>query len=93
MRQMKVKVAANGRLSLPVAVRRALGVEKGGDLLLQVGEGEVVLTPLDEVVRRVQARVRKLTLDRQVSVEDFLAWKRKQAELEARPTTPESEAS
>ena len=34
-----VKVAANGRISLPVEIRRQLGVEKGGDLVLSRGGG------------------------------------------------------
>jgi AbrB family looped-hinge helix DNA binding protein len=84
MTSVRVKIARNGRLSLPVGIRRQLGVEKGGDLVLKVADGEVTLTTLDETVRRVQGRMRELTRGKGVSVDDFLAWKREQAAMEVR---------
>ncbi len=44
-----------GRLVLPVAVRKALGLKPGSRLILSV-EGQVAtLTPMQEAIRRAQA--------------------------------------
>lgn len=44
-----------GRLVLPAAVRKALGLKPGSRLILSV-EGQVVkLTPMREAIRRAQA--------------------------------------
>lgn len=43
-----------------------------------------VKTPLHETIRRVQARMRELARGKNISVDDFLAYRREQAELEER---------
>ena len=80
-----VKVAPNGRLSLPIEIRRQLGVEKGGDLVLgDIEDGAVTLMTAEASVRRVQRLARELFGDRLPSVDEFLAYKREQAALEER---------
>jgi AbrB family looped-hinge helix DNA binding protein len=91
MATMRVKVSEAGRLSLPVEVRRQLGIERGGTVVLKVEDGEVRMTTLQETVRRIQERMRKLTQGKNISVDDFLAWKREQAALESgEPVDPEA---
>lgn len=54
---MKVAVSLDqaGRLVLPAAVRKALGLKPGSRLILSV-EGQVVsLTPMREAIRKAQA--------------------------------------
>ena len=82
MAAVRVKVAENGRMSLPAPVRRQLGIEKGGELLLRVEGGEVRMATVEGTIRRVQARMRELAEGKGISVDDFLAWKREQAALE-----------
>jgi AbrB family transcriptional regulator, stage V sporulation protein T len=85
MRPVWVKVAANGRISLPVEIRRQLGVEKGGDLVLsRDADGAVTLMTAEAAVRRVQRLARERFGDKLPSVDDFLAYKREQAALEER---------
>jgi len=81
MRHAWVKVAENGRLSLPVDVRRRLGVERGGSLVLHVDEeqGCVTLMTTEAMVRRVQRLARELLGDRIPSVDEFLAERREEA--------------
>ena len=80
-----VKVASNGRTCLPVEIRRQLGVEKGGDLVLSREEdGAVTLMTAEAAVRRVQRLARERFGDKLPSVDDFLAYKREQAASEER---------
>jgi AbrB family looped-hinge helix DNA binding protein len=82
MQGHRVKVAENGRMSLPVEVRRQLGIERGGVVVLKVEDGEARMTTLQEIVRHVQERMQRLAHGKNISVDDFLAWKREQAALE-----------
>ncbi len=67
-----VKMAANGRLVLPQAVRQAIGVEGESRLILKVEDGEVKLSPLSKGVARAQALYRKHVREERSS-DDFLA--------------------
>jgi len=77
---IRARVAANGRVSIPVELRRALGFERGGDVVMEVEHGELRVTPLTEKVRRIQQRFREIAGDRidEISSEDFLAWRKQQ---------------
>jgi bifunctional DNA-binding transcriptional regulator/antitoxin component of YhaV-PrlF toxin-antitoxin module len=69
-------------MSLPVAIRKRLGLQKGGTVMLRVEGDEVRMTTLDQVIRQVQARAKELLAGKGASVDDFLAYRREQAELE-----------
>ncbi len=83
-----VTVAPNGRVSLPVEVRRRLGIERGGNLLLD-DEGEAgaltLLTP-EAAVRRVQRLARELLGGNLPTVDEFLAERREEATRQERKT-------
>ena len=52
-----VTMAANGELTIPAALRQALGLENGGPLVASIQDGGIRLMPLRDVIRRVQANV------------------------------------
>src|SRR4051794_39452634 len=81
-----VSVAPNGRLSLPIDVRRKLGIERGGDLLLDADDepGVVTLRTTAAAVKRVQRLARELLGDSPPSVDEFLAERREEAAREER---------
>ena len=81
-----VSVAPNGRLSLPIDVRRKLGIERGGDLLLDADDepGVVTLRTTVAAVKRVQRLARELLGDSLPSVDEFLAERREEAAREER---------
>lgn len=92
MTAVRVKVAENGRLSLPASVRRQLGIERGGELVLRVEDGEIRMRTLQDTIRQVQDRMRELARGKNISVDDFLAWKREQvAREQAEPEAPSGE--
>jgi bifunctional DNA-binding transcriptional regulator/antitoxin component of YhaV-PrlF toxin-antitoxin module len=59
MMGMMAKLGPGGRLVVPAAYRRALGVEVGDDLVLTLEAGELRITSLRRAVERAQARVRQ----------------------------------
>lgn len=44
-----VRMSTRGRVTLPVAARRALGIEAGGVLLVRVDDGRITLEPVTAV--------------------------------------------
>ena len=53
------KIAENGRIVIPAALRRAIGLEPGGDVLLRVENGEIRLIPAHQAIKRAQQVVRQ----------------------------------
>jgi len=76
---------AAGRLVLPVAVRKALGLKAGSRLRLEV-EGQVVtLTPVREAIRRAQAILAPYRpKDGHSVAEDLVAERRAEAARESK---------
>ena len=74
---LQVTITANGRMSLPVEIRRRLGLAGGGALLVEETEGGVFLRTVAQSVAHAQALARKYTADKpESSVDAFLANRR-----------------
>ncbi len=83
MKSVHAKISGTGRLSLPAEFRRAVGLERGGDVIVELAGREIRVRPLDEVVAQAQELTRRLLAGRPgTSVEDFLAERRREAERE-----------
>jgi AbrB family looped-hinge helix DNA binding protein len=81
---LPVRMAANGRLSVPAKLRKALGLEEGGMVLLSLQDGEIRIRPIGVVLAEVQAMVAPYLKASGDTVEQFLADKRAEAALEER---------
>jgi AbrB family looped-hinge helix DNA binding protein len=68
---MDVRVSENGRLVLPRSVRKALGMEGGGVLVLSVEGDTVTLTSMRQSISKAQTLYRANVID-DLSSEDFL---------------------
>lgn len=80
---MEVIVSPSGRMSIPTDVRKRLGLDKGGKLMLDVDDFGVTLTTGAQRVRRAQALYKKMVEGKPDStVDDFLADKRADAARE-----------
>ena len=82
MGEIAISVADNGRLVLPVALRRRLNVVRGGTLVIREEEGRLVLESADEGVTRAQAIVRSFAPNVQGVVDELSAERRAEAERE-----------
>jgi len=51
----EVEVGPKGRVVIPAAVRRELGIHEGSRLAVLVDDGAVVLVPREQIRRRLRA--------------------------------------
>ncbi len=68
----KVRIAANGRMVLPKALREAVGIEGETELVLTVRDGRIEISTIADRVREAQAMFRKY-VKRDFTSDDFLA--------------------
>ncbi|MEK0083836.1 AbrB/MazE/SpoVT family DNA-binding domain-containing protein [Benzoatithermus flavus] len=68
MGHQRLKLGENGRISIPAAYRKELGLEPGDELILRVDEGELRITS----AKLALERARRL-IARYVPAEDDLA--------------------
>jgi bifunctional DNA-binding transcriptional regulator/antitoxin component of YhaV-PrlF toxin-antitoxin module len=74
---------ADGRVSLPVEIRKKHGLVHGGEIIVEDAGDAIVLRTVDQAVARAQALSRKLVAGKNgASVEDFLADRAREAETE-----------
>ena len=80
---MKVNVLPNGRVVLPIDLRRQLGVEKGGQLVAE-WDGEVVcLSTPDRALDEAGALFRSLLSDETSVADEVIADRRTESAKEA----------
>lgn len=76
---VQVNITPNGRMSLPIDIRKRLGLENGGAVVVEETEAGVVLRTVSQAVARAQAIARRYTGGKEdASVDAFL--KRRQVE-------------
>ena len=73
---VQVNITSNGRMSLPADIRKRLGLQDGGQVLVEETEDGVILRTVDQAVARAQAIAKKYSDAPGASVEAFLASRR-----------------
>lgn len=90
MKYLSTKVEQNGRILLPVEIRRLLGVGPGDELLLEVQEHGVRLYTAAQAVQALQQFVKENTRpDQDFTTDDFLAWRRDDEQQRDSDRSPE----
>ena len=83
MSAVRGRVSESGRLSIPAEFRKAVGLERGGDVVVELDGREIRIRPVDEVIAQAQALTRRLIGgELGASVDAFLAERRREAEHE-----------
>lgn len=77
--QRLVQVAENGRMNLPADVRRALGLNGAGRVILTQDENGVMLTTSDHALKRIRALAAPFKPEGRSVVEELLADRREEA--------------
>jgi AbrB family looped-hinge helix DNA binding protein len=74
---IEIKVAANGRMVLPADVRKRMGLENGGKLILSESELGLELTNGRQRVKRAQSLYKRYSAGKtDISVDEFIAEKK-----------------
>lgn len=83
MNGVRVRVSESGRISLPAEFRKAVGLERGGDVVVELEGREIRIRTLDEVVAHAQALTHRLLRGNpDATVDAFLAERRRDIEGE-----------
>jgi AbrB family looped-hinge helix DNA binding protein len=77
MGDYKAKIGPNGRIVIPAACRKALGLELGDEVLMRLEDGGLKLFTPEQLFRRAQARVAKHARKTGKSVVDELIEERR----------------
>jgi AbrB family looped-hinge helix DNA binding protein len=76
-------LSKSGRLSIPAEFRRAVGLEHGGDVIVDLEGGKIRIRTVAEAVARAQMLTKEsLGSKSKASVADFIAERRKEARRE-----------
>jgi AbrB family looped-hinge helix DNA binding protein len=82
MARIRAKIAEGGRIVIPADFRRALGLNVGDEVILDLGEGQfTVLTPR-QAVKRSQELVRRYVPEGRRLVDELIAERRAEAARE-----------
>jgi bifunctional DNA-binding transcriptional regulator/antitoxin component of YhaV-PrlF toxin-antitoxin module len=77
-----VEVEPNGRVVIPIAMRRALGVESGGRLLFSIENERLLVMNSGQALRAVQDAVRPYLRGKPSMVDELIAERRAEARRE-----------
>jgi bifunctional DNA-binding transcriptional regulator/antitoxin component of YhaV-PrlF toxin-antitoxin module len=83
MTSVPAKVSPSGRLELPREIRKAAGLDRGGNVVVELHGREIRVRRVEDVVAQAQEFSRKLLRDHpEASVDHFLAERRREAAKE-----------
>lgn len=78
-----VKIIEGGKLVIPAAMRRAMGVERGDTVVVELlPDGELRVRSLAAAVKRAQTLVRGFVRGEGSLVDELIAERRAEAEIE-----------
>lgn len=80
MASQAVKIIDGGKLIIPAAFRRKLGIDIGDTVVLELGEDGLHVRSLSSAVRRAQEIVREFVPDDVSLADDLIAERRVEAE-------------
>lgn len=70
---VQINITPNGRMSLPIDIRKRIGLEHGGAVLLEETDNGVVLRTVSQAVARAQAIAKRYSDGNpEASVDAFL---------------------
>jgi len=81
-RETRMRVNQNGRIVLPAAFRKAIGIEVGDEVVLRIQDDELRITTQQRRIQRAQQRARTYLKPGTSLVEELLAERREAAKNE-----------
>ena len=77
--QAKAKLNADGRVVIPAAVRRALDLRPGDELIMRVDDGELRLSTRRQALARARRMIRRYIPDDEDLTQSLIDDRRKEA--------------
>lgn len=82
MASQRVKLVEGGKLVIPAAFRREMGVKPGGTLIVEMDGVELRVRSLPSAIQHVQARMRQLNPEGRLLSDELIADRRAEAARE-----------
>lgn len=79
MKEIRTKVGEGGRLVIPAAYRKALGLKPGDKVILVLEEGELRVVTARQAIERAQSVVRKYISEGRSLSQELIGERRKEA--------------
>lgn len=83
MTTAKARINDDGRILIPAAMRKALGLRAGGAVVLRADESGIHLTTTQRALHDAQQQLRRYVREGTPLVEDLLAERRREGKREA----------
>ena len=80
--EIRQRVNENGRVVIPAAFRKALGIEIGDEVVLRIQDDELRITTQQRRIQRAQRRARQYVKPGTSLVDELLAERREAAKNE-----------
>lgn len=80
--ELRTHLGSNGRIVIPAAARRALGIDEGDELILVVEDGEIRVRTAKEAARKAQELVRRYRRSEESLADSLVAERRDEATRE-----------
>ena len=80
--QTRMRVGQNGRMVIPAAFRKAMGIEVGDEILLRMEDDELRITTQQRRIRRAQRRAQRYLKPEASLVEELVSERREAARNE-----------
>lgn len=82
MTTAKARINDDGRILIPAAMRKALGLRAGGAVVLRADENGILLTTTQRALRDAQQLLRRYVREGTPLVDDLLAERRREGKRE-----------
>jgi AbrB family looped-hinge helix DNA binding protein len=82
METVSVKLEKSGRILIPAAIRRELGLKEGSELLLRPNDAGLQVSTRQQAIKRVQAQLRKYAPRGRLLSQELLDERREEAARE-----------
>jgi AbrB family looped-hinge helix DNA binding protein len=82
MLQARTKLNANGRVVIPAAVRKALDLRPGDELIMRIEDGELRLSTRRQALARARRMIRRYVPSDEDLTQSLIDDRRKEAERE-----------
>ncbi len=80
--EARVRINENGRVVIPAAFRKALGIEAGDEVVLSIRDDELRITTQQRRIQRARRRARQYVKSGTSLVDELLAERREAAKNE-----------